>query len=748
MNDQDLLEFVDDDVPSGAVLQELSPWRILVVDDDVDVHESTAFGLRGMEVEGRALELLHAYSGGEAMEMLRRHRDVAVILLDVVMETDDAGLKVVERIRGELGMAHVRIVLRTGQPGQAPEIETIRRYDINDYKSKSELTRVKLYTALTAAIRAYDQLLRLDASRRGLEKIIEASNHFLAEQGLRTFAEGVITQIASLIGVQAEGLVCAAGKSAARSSQADDAPAQAADYTVIAAAGHFTGFIDQRIQDIGDPLVAASLEQALTKRHNLLEAGHVTLFFPGREGRDFAAFVRASEPLREVDVRLLEVFCTNIALSASNIDLLTRLRQQAFVDRLLGLPNRTALVQLLDEALADGRGAGQVLALLDINRFAETNDMFGYAYGDRLLAAIAQRLRTGLPPSCVLARVAGDTFGVWGDPAVVEPARLLALLEQPFEIEGAARPVSLSIGLVRHAPGMHDGQDLFKNASIALKQAKSSGHGRAQYYTAEVGLVARERTRLLHGLQAAFNHQSLFLVYQPQVDLSTGVTVAAEALLRWRTAEGKFIPPDQFIPVAEQSGLIVPIGNWVLRTALRALASIRAQGIRLRMAVNVSPLQFAQPEFLAGVDDALLNAGVAPEDLELEITESVAVMGMDRVAALLGQIKSRGISVAIDDFGTGFSSLSYLDRLPADCLKIDRAFVTALDSTCTGARIAEMIVPLGQRLGMRVLAEGVETETQALLLRALGCDEVQGYLFAKPMPLDELTRWLKTNGST
>lgn len=740
MNEQDLLEFVEEDEATPiAGFQPLAPWRVLVVDDDVDVHESTAFGLRGMEIEGRPLQLLHAYSGAEAVALLRHESDIAVILLDVVMETENAGLETVERIRGELGMEHVRIVLRTGQPGQAPEIETIRRYDINDYKTKSELTRVKLYTALTATIRSYDQLLRLDSSRRGLEKIIEASNQFLAEQGLRTFAEGVITQIASLIGVQPEGLVCAAGKPGVHD--------EASHYTVIAAAGAFAAFMDQRIGDIDDPMVAQSLAQALADRRSLLESDHLTLFFPGREGHDFAAFVRASKPLRAVDARLLEVFCTNIALSASNIDLMTRLREQAFVDRLLGLPNRVALVQHLDDAIRLDVGAGQVLALLDIDQFAETNDMFGYAYGDLLLAAIAKRLVGGLPKNCVLARVAGDTFGIWGDAATIEPLRLAALLEQPFEVEGAARPVSLCVGLARCDAATTGGQDLFKNASIALKQAKASGQGGAQYYTTEVGVATRERTRLLHGLHAAFNHQNLFVVYQPQLDLMTGRAVGAEALLRWRTEDGKFVSPAQFIPVAEQSGLIVPIGNWVLRTSLSALVQLRHQHPTLRMAVNVSPLQFAQPDFLQQVDEALLDSGVPPECLELEITESVAVMGMERVAAQLREIKARGIAVAIDDFGTGFSSLSYLDRLPADRLKIDRAFVSALDSGRAGARIAEMIVPLGRRLGMLVLAEGVETETQANLLRQFGCDEVQGYLYAKPLPLGDLTAWLAANGS-
>lgn len=735
MNDQELLEFVEDGAPSAPETpQDATPWRILVVDDDADVHESTAFGLRGMEIEGRPLQLLHAYSGAESVALLAREHDIAVILLDVVMESEEAGLATVGRIRGELGLAHVRIVLRTGQPGHAPEIDTIRRYDINDYKTKSELTRVKLYTALTAAIRSYDQLQRLDASRRGLEKIIEASNQFLAEQGLRTFAEGVITQIASLIGVQPEGLVCASRRTAEGDA--------ATRHTVIAAAGAFAELMDRDIADIGDRVVAESLARALAERSNVLEPHHLTLFFAGRDGNDFAAFVRAGTPLRDVDARLLQVFCANIALSASNIDLLARLREYAFKDRLLDMPNRLALLQHIDREIRAGHGPGQVLALLDIDRFAETNDMFGYAYGDLLLQAIARRLAQGLPQQCLLARVAGDTFGIWGARAALEPARLAALLEPAYVIEGVARPVSFSVGLAPSDADTGSGQDMFKNALIALKQSKSAGQGHIHTYTAEVGVATRERTRLLHGLQQAFDRENLFVVYQPQLALASGRVIGAEALMRWRTEEGRFISPAEFIPVAEQSGLIVPIGHWVLRTALRALARLRQDQADLRMAVNVSPLQFAQPQFLAGVDAALREAALPADSLELEITESVAVMGIERVSALLEQIKARGIAVAIDDFGTGFSSLSYLDRLPADRLKIDRAFITALDSGDATARIAEMIVPLGHRLGMQVLAEGVETASQAQALLQLGCDEVQGYLYGKPMPLDAFTAWL------
>jgi diguanylate cyclase (GGDEF)-like protein len=735
--DDDLFEFNDAAPvaasPSGVSQRE--PWRILVVDDDPDVHESTSYGLRGLEIEGRGLHLLHAHSGAEALATLRHEPEVAVILLDVVMETEHAGLATVGAIRDELGMANVRIILRTGQPGQAPEIDTIRRFDINDYKTKSELTRTKLYTALTTAIRSYDQLRRLDASRRGLEQIVAASNQFIAEPGLQNFAEGVITQIAGLVGIEPEGLVCAC----TGNYLLDVGP----HCVVIAAAGQLAYLMQRSISEIDDPHIVSSLRLALTERRNLLAERSVTLFFPGRDNGDFAAFVYAAAPLREVDMHLLQVFCTNIALCAANVNLVTRLRDHAFVDRMLGMPNRTAFIQHLDDAVKNERMVGRAIGLMDVDQFAETNDMFGHVYGDLLLAAIARRLSAVQAGDGLLARVAGDTFGLFGLESVVNPEVLRAVFDQPFEIEGVQRPVSMCMGFVRCDETSGSGLELLKDASIAIKRAKEAGQGRSAYYSVEVGIATRERTRLLHGLQRAFDHERLFVVYQPQVCLVSGKPIGVEALLRWRTEEGTFVPPDRFIPVAEQSGLIVAIGAWVLRTALHGMARMRAEGgAHLRLAVNVSSVQFAQPRFLELVDEALRDTGMPADSLELEITESVAVIGMERVADLLRQIKSRGIAVAIDDFGTGFSSLSYLDQLPADRLKIDRGFVMSLDSGRLGARIAEMIVPLGHQLGMKVLAEGVENETQAALLRSLGCDEAQGYLYAKPMLIEDLQTWL------
>ncbi|MCB1955967.1 MAG: EAL domain-containing protein [Rhodocyclaceae bacterium] len=724
------LVFLDED-PSEEDLPVVDrPWTLLIVDDDIDVHEATRYALRGIEVLGRSLELLHAYSAEEAFQLLSRPNDVGVILLDVVMETNDAGLQLVDRIRSQLGLAQVRIILRTGQPGQAPELDAIRRYDINDYKTKSELTRTRLFTTIVAAIRAYDQLHRMDESRKGLEKIVAASNGLIAQHGLETFSEGVITQIASLIGVPAEGLVCARG------GLSPD------EVVVIAAAGRYGGMIQRNVRTISEPRIASALLRCLEERRNIVEKRSVTLYIEAVHGLAYAAFVDSVQPIHDVDRDLLQVFCSNISRCADNIHLVDELKRQAFVDTLLELPNRSAMLRELDIRLASGGDSSTAaLAVIDIDQFSSINDMFGHRFGDQLLVQVAARLR-GRLPDCFVARVSGGAFGVLCSRGTLAAEHFGSVFNDPLEVNGIEQALSVSSGIVRLADVQGDGSSCFQNAYIALKRAKALGAGHSVIYSGGMSDEAHSRSRILGQLQGANARGELFPVFQPQIDLTDGRVVGLEALLRWRDANGDLIPPGEFIPIAEQSALILSLGDWILRQSLDALRKLAERGHQqLKVAVNVSVVQLRQSDFAARLDAALAATGVAPDLLELEITESAAALGTGELAALLEDLRTRGIRIAIDDFGTGFSSLAYLDKLPADCLKIDRSFIEQLDGA-QGTPITELIVPLGHRLGMRVLAEGVETENQLRILRQLGCDGVQGFLLGRPMPFEELSDWL------
>lgn len=713
-------------------------WRVLIVDDDTDVHSATTFALSNLEMQSRPLQFLHAFSASEAREILAEEDDIAVILLDVVMEQEDSGLQLVRHIREILKLSEVRIILRTGQPGYAPEIDAIRDFDINDYKTKSELTRIKLYTTVTAAIRSYEQICAINASRRGLDKIVRASTELMALHGLDNFASGVIAQVSNLLDQEANGLVCVQE----RNGEHD------AELFVIAASGSHARWLKKPAHVISDVRVASALKSCLGMRRNAYGQNYAALYFGGNANRDFAAFFDTDEPLNEIDLRLLEVFCRNIAVGLDNVLLVTRLHSFAFYDPLTKLPNRTKLREMLDDALTGPRRSDITLALVDIDHFSETNDALGHQFGDLLLLGVASRLQKELGDQLTIGRIGGDTFGVLGQASLVNPSILLSLFDKPFSIDGHEVQLSATAGLVRLEDYEGGGADALKDAEIALKRAKLLQRAGHFYFSRSMGVDIRERVRMMHALRTAFEEKELFVVYQPQIDLKTRLPVGAEALLRWKTKDGTFIPPDRFIPIAEYSGLIIEIGERVMRAACLELVRLRSLGFtEFSMSINVSQVQFRHPRFLEMLRSVLAETQAPPSYVELEITESIAMEEPDALIQLLGQIKQIGVNIAIDDFGTGFSSLSYLQQLQADKLKIDRGFVTEITSSSRGSSIAEMVIQLGRNLGLSVIAEGVEDERQASILAGLGCPLAQGYLFARPMTSDQLTNWLKDNGA-
>ena len=730
--DSDELFIIEDE----AVETIRRTWKILVVDDDPDVHLATQHALEGTEMLGRFPEFLHAESAADAADLLRRESDIAVILLDVVMETQDAGLGLVDYIRNELGLKMPRIVLRTGHPGYAPELSAIRDYDINDYKTKSELTRNRLFTTVLAAIRAYDQLQRMEASRQGLEQIVRASGELLQNTGLPAFAAGVIRQLTAFIGLAPEALLCAQANLNPRILENT--------YVVLAAAGNYERFIGHRLDEVEDEKIVTTIQRCLRQRRHLFTPEDLCLHFSLHSHKHFAVYLAAPEPRPEIDEHLLKVFCNNVSICADNIHLIGQLQEAAYHDQLVDLPNRSACVQAIDRCYENPSQRDWCLALIDIDRFAEINNAFGHEYGDQLLKAMAQRLCQQLGADCFIARLAADDFALLGKEAILQPTRLRPLLTQPFQIGNATHALSVTISLVRLRESGPDGCSVLKDASITRKLGRERGLNQDAIFSPLVSDQARERTQLLHRLQEAFERDQLFTVFQPQVDLRSGKVRGMESLLRWRDEVGDLIGPDRFIPLAEQSGLIVQLGDWVLQKSLQSLVQLEREGWRgLRISVNVSAVQFRLPDLVERVESALAEAHLPPQQLELEITESVALGNWDQVEKTLARLRALGIHIALDDFGTGFSSLSYLYHLPLDRIKIDRAFILAMTQEHEGRHLADLIVRLGHSLHLQLIAEGVETETQAARLRAIGCQEAQGFLYGRPMEFPVLRRWLR-----
>jgi len=735
-DDQDDLVFLEEHSAQPAPPAQRNVWRVMIIDDDEDVHSTTTFALGNLDMQHRPLEFVHAYSAAQAREMLKHEQEIAVILLDVVMEQDDAGLHLVRYIRETLKLADVRIILRTGQPGYAPEIDAIRDFDINDYKTKSELTRIKLFTTVTAAIRSYEQIRNINESRRGLARIVRASTELMALHGVQNFASGVLAQIAELLGHEAHGVLCV--------QECPDAGCH--ELVVMAACGNHHNLSNSQLTAREDPRVHKAMEECLAARHNLYSADCVVLHFAGKASRTFVAFMEVSRAPSALEESLLEVFSSNVAVGLDNVELVSHLHTAAFYDNLSKLPNRTRLVEILDATLAGPAKEDATLCLVDLDHFAETNDALGHEFGDLLLSAVAARLQNNIGKQLTVARIGGDIFCVLGDAGQVNPGNILGMFATPFSIEGQDVQLSATLGLVRLLEHDGSGADALKDADIALKRAKTQQRAGHFYFSRSMGVEIRERVRMMHALRTGFSQNQLFVVYQPQVDLSTRRPSGAEALLRWQTPDGKFVSPDRFIPIAEYSGLIIDLGEWVMRTSMQELVALRAAGhTEFTMSINVSQVQFRHPHFLEMLRNALHDTGAPPEYVELEITESMAMEEPDMLIKMLAQIKQTGVTIAIDDFGTGFSSLSYLQRLQIDRLKIDRAFVTEITNSARGSSIAEMVVQLGRNLGLAVIAEGVEDERQAQILQNLGCPLGQGFLFARPMTGEALLGWLSND---
>ncbi|ORJ60261.1 putative bifunctional diguanylate cyclase/phosphodiesterase [Geothermobacter hydrogeniphilus] len=430
------------------------------------------------------------------------------------------------------------------------------------------------------------------------------------------------------------------------------------------------------------------------------------------------------------------------------------IEELAYHDNLTGLANRSFFKQRLTEALTQAAISEQQLALLflDLDRFKYINDTIGHAGGDRLLQLVAERLSCLIPAGGTLARLGGDEFVImltdvhnrnelehFGN-------TLLKTLEKPFLLAGKQLHVSTSIGIARYPADGKDSSSLLKHADMAMYAAKEQGRNNLCFYRKRMTRQAAQRRDMETRLRQALDQGEFALVYQPQIDDRNGRIRGVEALLRWHHPRRGLVYPAEFIPIAEETGLIRTLGEWVLRESCRQLRTWRhAQLPNLRMAVNISGQQFKQPDFLTVVDRALREADFDPArlELEMELTETVLLHNVETTLRNLRGLKERGISLAIDDFGTGYSSLSYLKDFPIDRIKIDRSFVGEISHGGNAAAIVGTIIAMARSLGLAVIAEGVETAQQVEFLRQRDCFDMQGYYFARPMPAAVLERYLQ-----
>jgi diguanylate cyclase (GGDEF)-like protein/PAS domain S-box-containing protein len=511
----------------------------------------------------------------------------------------------------------------------------------------------------------------------------------------------------------------------------------------------------------GAPIVVGSLgsEQGFSRMQAALKADlQGALALPIVSGGKTFGVIElfSAETIRpdEALSHLLHSVSTQIGQSFQRKLAEDQLRFIATHDSLTDLPNRTMFNERLRHALNQGARYGRGIAVLfiDIDRFKVVNDSLGHSAGDRLLQDCAKRLSECLRESDTVARLGGDEFVVMVEnftaprDAIAVAQKILTNVAKPFFVDGQEFLVSASIGISTYPDDGADAETLLKNADIAMYRAKDQGRNNYQFYSAQMNKHTFERLAMESSLRRALERNEFVLHFQPKLDLRSGAIAGVEALVRWQHPDWGMVSPAQFIPLAEETGLIVQIGEWVLKTSCQQSRMWRDQGIpAMRVAVNLSARQFGQKTLLADVARTIAQSGLTPESIELEITESLVMHNPEHAADTLQKLKAMGITLSIDDFGTGYSSLAYLKRFPIDCVKIDRSFIKDIPVEAADMAITKGVIALGHSLRLKVVAEGVETKEQQEFLRSNGCDEMQGFLFSRPLPADEVTTLLKSH---
>ncbi|AFG37403.1 EAL domain-containing response regulator [Spirochaeta africana] len=713
------------EAPAAAADTSLS-WTILVVDDDPQVHTVTLLALSKLTVHGRKLRFLHAYSAQEAYSCMQQEPEVAVVLLDVVMEQEDAGLHFVRRIRDDLQNHAVRIILRTGQPGYAPELKAIQDFDINDYKTKAELTRTRLITSVTTAVRSYDQIRSVLQQQRGMEEIVHASSRLLSHHSMQPFAEEVLRQISTVLHQQIHGLIC---------FSADDSPAE--NPVVLTGSGRFTDSSRQPLDTLDPDPAAAYVRSTIRDQKSRFEDTRIGIHLE-EQGHRFTIFLGLTDKLETNQRKLLDVLLTNVSVGFRNIGLFQRLEQHAYYDELTGLLSANKITAQIDSHLSQA-DRGMLVIAIDVDNFSEINDALGYEYGDQLLCTIAERLQTHFIGSFSVARLAGDTFCIFGPEQDLQPQLVFSVLDEPFDLYDTTSTIPFTLGIVRIDDFTGRGTDAVNRAILAMKQAKRSARSRFLYFTRTMQEAIQHRVNISRSLKPALLKNEFQLHYQPQISALDNSIAGVEALIRWRRPSGELVSPQEFIPTAESTGLINEIGRWVVREAVhkaREWSETFQRGIRV--GINVSMKQFYSTSFLPFMSHILRESSVDPGLIELEITESLVMQDTERVIASMVNLKELGVRIAIDDFGTGFSSLNYLLRMPLDRLKIDRSFISNLETNVRSKSLTQFLIQLGRQLNLEVIAEGIETVGQLQITKELGCQEFQGFLYSTPLPEDDL----------
>ncbi|WP_305987393.1 EAL domain-containing protein [Roseibium sp. MMSF_3544] len=719
-----------------------SPWKILIVDDDPDVHEVTRIAVDGCLFEGRAFELLHALSAQEARQCLIERDDIAVALIDVVMESDTAGLGLVSWIRSELGNNFTRLILRTGQPGYAPQTDVIMKFDIDGYAEKAELSRTKLITAIVTALRGYKLVMSLETNRKKLGQLNAHFTAIVEKNALSEFAAAVLEHLADLVGQPLDAMLCGL------EALPDYGGADLSTVRVLSATGAFEDKIDLPIEVIGDDLIRKNVTECTESKATVSTPHGVALPLITRNGLAGALFVGLSESVLEelVGSEVVQLFVSNVALGYEKTGLLEHIRNLAYVDRVTGLSTFSGFLETFQRCSAKH---GPLLVVhSDIQRFRVIVDGIGDERAGAVLKRTGHRLSQTFPDALTIARKEKDEFLILlkgGEENKIQDvvARIEDAFQEPITLDENQITLRLRLGFAAADGEIRGAEETVRYASIALNDVRQKGLTNHAVFHPLMQEAAFERLRLASLLTGSGNQTEFSLNYQPIMHASDESIAAFEALMRFRTPSGNFLNTARMIEAAEASGLITEIGAWMFKSAFSEFSRLHGLSRHVRLNVNLSPRQVQANRIYKDIEDAASAADLSLDRLVFEVTEGLFISNDQVTMSLLTWLRNKGAKVVIDDFGTGYSSFSYLRKLPVDGIKIDRSFIMNMDQDTDALAVVKSIIAVAQALDLSVTAEGVETAEQREIMRDLQCDYLQGYLYAKPLTNAELNAFIQ-----
>jgi EAL domain-containing protein (putative c-di-GMP-specific phosphodiesterase class I)/GGDEF domain-containing protein/CheY-like chemotaxis protein len=712
-------------------------WKVLSVEDNDDYQNALVSSLKALILPNHIkLEILTADSAYSAAAMLNTHKDIGLILLDVVMEEDDTGLKLVKLIREELGNALVRIVLLTGQPGFAPEKDVMSALDIDEYWNKADLTLDKLHSVVTSNLRTWNYVFQVEESRQGLKLVLDAAKNINCRYDLPSFTRTVLVEIGHIIGIKKGGIFCMG-----------DGEHPIEETQVITATGCFTELEGLALSNLQLKTLHSDIHEAIAAKTHIIKDNQSVFYFETNDINEkyYLFMVNAEQPLSEAHINLLKVFNENVSSGFTNIALLNRVTELAYTHVDLNIPNRNWLKKEIQNMNRQEWRQTRLL-MLEIKHFDDMKFTFGYEFIQNVLSFVYQRLHQLLPTGTRVALTGHKQFSVLLDSDIEISAELVKQLTyNEIEVKGVAHATSFTL-LNMHLDIIVQSSTskIISMAESVLKEASHNHSAYVIYTEKETNLISR-RYRLMGELRDAIRERALTVMLQPKINLTTGNVVGFEALARWQRDDGSFVPPDEFIAIAETAGLINKLDCLIFEKTLEALKQLFELDYRIPIAFNASSYDLLNQDYYEFISRCLKTSGLPAELLELEVTESQAIADYDRIKDCLQRFEELGIKISIDDFGTGYSSLAHISNITAHCIKIDRGFICDLENDISSQHVVNMILSLGKKFNFIVVAEGIETDYQQQWLRDMGCDVGQGYLFSKPMFTDDIVSWLTAN---